>query len=118
MKLEWNGPDAEGIISADGVKRLPFEYLGRKLEVRAVHDPAHDDWIVAVKEGDRFVAPTAAFTVSYERIFDAHMQGGVFANLLPISIAMLRDEVMAGNIALLDNAKAPERMRRVDRGAG
>ncbi|TFI58619.1 hypothetical protein E2493_09370 [Sphingomonas parva] len=118
MKLEWNGPDEEGIISADGIKRLPFEYLGRQLEVRAVYDPSHVDWIVAVIEGDRFVAPTAAFTVSYEKIFDAHMQGGVFANLLPISIAMLRDEVMAGNIALLDKAEAPERLRRAARGTG
>jgi hypothetical protein len=117
LKLDWKGPDAEGIVSADGIKRLPFEYGGREFEVCAVYDPAHADWVVAVKEGDRFVAPTAAFTVSYEKIFDAHIQGGVFANLLPISMVMLRDEVVAGNIALLDNTEAPERLRRVYRAA-
>jgi hypothetical protein len=112
MKLDWSGPDAEGIISAPGFKCLPFEHDGRSLEVRAVFDDATLEWVVALKEGDRFVAPQEALLVSQEKVFEARRQGGIFADLLPINMIFKRDAVLAGEVQLLDKASAPTGLRR------
>lgn len=107
--LTWSTPDAYGIISAEGVKRLTFQHEGRELEVRAVHDDEHWAWLVAVKEADRFVAPRDAFTLSNEKIIDARQT--VFADLLPRSMTWLADEVKAGKVELLDLSVAPSALR-------
>lgn len=112
MAVQWDGPDKEGIISTTGLKRLPFEHEGRHLEVRAAFDPSHQDWIVAVKEGDRFVAPREAFTISKEIIFDARQQGGVFSDLLPLSMVFTRDKVLSGAVSLVPKDEASTEIKR------
>ncbi|MCY1646650.1 hypothetical protein OVA11_06045 [Caulobacter sp. SL161] len=108
--LSWTGPDSYGILSAQGTKRLAFSHDGRALEVRAVHLDGTGEWLLAIKEGDRFVAPRAITTVSDQKIFDARQQGGLYADLLETLMTSEHDAVIAGAVVLLDFDQAPDRL--------
>ncbi|MGH6965067.1 MAG: hypothetical protein ACREE0_11330 [Phenylobacterium sp.] len=107
----WSNPDAQGISSIPGMKRLSFQHQGRDLDVRAAYDAEHAAWLVAVKEGDRFVAPHEAFAVSNDKIYDAKRQGGMFAELLTTSMVLMKDAVEAGKVVLIAKAGAPTALK-------
>jgi hypothetical protein len=107
----WSDPDAQGISFIPGMKRLAFQHQGRELDVRAYYDAEHAAWLVAVKEGDRFVAPHEAFSVSNDKIYDASRQGGMFAELLITSMVLMKDAVEADKVRLIAKVDAPTALR-------
>jgi hypothetical protein len=105
---DWTGPDADGLLSAKGVMQLSFFAHDRLLDVRATFDKPNARWVIAVKEGDRFIAPAHAVTLTKSEILEAEIIGGEQARLLPRTMKDLRDAVVAGHVQLLAGDKAPK----------